>query len=414
MLHSAGKRDVTPASTPSLGAGPGRGVASSDTLELNCIALRAASNGQPVLLMAADTLYCPPNLRDVLAAEFNLPRANIFIAASHTHQAPMVDHSKPLLSPLDEEYQAAFLDSAIGLAAETLAKLDLEKSGGVMYGVTQADSSIHRRKWRIVTLDRRMRFMRVVPAPNPKGPRDEAMTVVVGLGRDGPAWVVWNYACHPVAHPEPNQISSHYVGAVRDMLREEFSYPDLPIVFLQGWSGDTRPSASAHPRRFLQVVRRILTGPVFDSMKPRAYEEWTNGLSAHVRNALARLQQLDAETNLVVESKSSPMSQILDDPIPSSDYEIQTLSMPPLMFVAVGAEVVSEYALWLRRQLPDRVCVPIGCSGEVFGYLPTSAMVTQGGYEGKEWTKPFGVGSVRNDCEANFKTALSQVLPVKK
>jgi neutral ceramidase len=53
-----------------------------------------------------------------------------------------------------------------------------------------------------------------------------------------------------------------------------------------------------------------------------------------------------------------------------------------LTLVAIGGEVVVDYALRLRRDHPDDHVWPVGYANDVFGYLPSRRILDEGGYEG--------------------------------
>ena len=53
-----------------------------------------------------------------------------------------------------------------------------------------------------------------------------------------------------------------------------------------------------------------------------------------------------------------------------------------LTFVALGGEVVVDYALRLAREYPNRQMWVAGYSNDVFGYLPSLRVLREGGYEG--------------------------------
>jgi hypothetical protein len=53
-----------------------------------------------------------------------------------------------------------------------------------------------------------------------------------------------------------------------------------------------------------------------------------------------------------------------------------------LTLVAIGGEVVVDYALRLRRDHPDDHVWPIGYANDVFGYVPSRRVLDEGGYEG--------------------------------
>ena len=61
-----------------------------------------------------------------------------------------------------------------------------------------------------------------------------------------------------------------------------------------------------------------------------------------------------------------------------------------LSLIALGGEVVVDYALRLRKELaPKRVWVA-GYSSEVFAYVPSERVLAEGGYEAEGAMKYFG------------------------
>ena len=55
---------------------------------------------------------------------------------------------------------------------------------------------------------------------------------------------------------------------------------------------------------------------------------------------------------------------------------------PDLTLVALGGEVVVDYAVRLAREFPDRRIWVAGYSNDVFGYVPSRRVLREGGYEG--------------------------------
>jgi hypothetical protein len=53
-----------------------------------------------------------------------------------------------------------------------------------------------------------------------------------------------------------------------------------------------------------------------------------------------------------------------------------------ITLVALGGEVVVDYALRLRREHPDDHVWPVGYANDVFGYVPSRRVLQEGGYEG--------------------------------
>ena len=53
-----------------------------------------------------------------------------------------------------------------------------------------------------------------------------------------------------------------------------------------------------------------------------------------------------------------------------------------LTLVALGGEVVVDYALRLAREYPKERMWVAGYSNDVFGYVPSERVLREGGYEG--------------------------------
>ncbi len=58
-----------------------------------------------------------------------------------------------------------------------------------------------------------------------------------------------------------------------------------------------------------------------------------------------------------------------------------------LTFIALGGEVVVDYALRLKRELPGAPVWVAGYSNDVLGYIPSRRVLEEGGYEGGDSMK---------------------------
>ena len=64
-----------------------------------------------------------------------------------------------------------------------------------------------------------------------------------------------------------------------------------------------------------------------------------------------------------------------------SDLALRVLSLGPLIFCFVAAEVFVETALTLRDAFPDQIVNIVGYASPLQGYLPTDEAIDRGGYE---------------------------------
>jgi hypothetical protein len=402
--------DITPATRVPLGASdrealPWAGAA--ERLEANLLALWG-EQGEPVLLVTLDLLYPGRIVRSAIERAAGLQADRVFVGASHTHGAPMTDDTKPALGRTDAAY-LEFLTDALTTAVRALLSGRDAVDVVLEAGHSLASHSINRRLRKRIVLGRHIRLDAVVNAPNPDGVTDETITTFRLLDLSGvPTAAAWNYACHPVAYPRANVVAAHFPHRVREALRSAQEKADLPILYFQGFSGNTRPSASGKIHSFRRRLRRILTGPLFDDMTPEAYSEWSSTLSAAVLQGVTSARRIESNT------LSSKRLQLPGDDFAHGLREqvsFQRVSIDEqLVLVGVSAEVVAEYADRVREQSTARYTLCVGCIDHVFGYLPTAKIMCEGGYEGGEYSTAFGLNGPNANAESHFYQALDAVL----
>jgi len=227
-----------------------------------------------MVIISLDLLYPGRILRSALESALpELRPDQIFLAATHTHQAPMTDDTKALLGAPDDKYMDMLV---LGLSRELRRLLFSEETqiGVFSTAGVSAKHSINRRFRRRVTLARRspshwrgppvrLVFNSYLMAPNPHGVTDELITVLISRSPAGRAqFVIWNYACHPVGFPDKDKVAADYPHYVRDILRTTLGVADLPVLFLQGFSGNTRPSASVSKTSGLSSWTRRVWPPM--------------------------------------------------------------------------------------------------------------------------------------------------------
>lgn len=377
------------------GGRPWGGVA--DAIEINMIALEFGDAAMPALLVGVDSLYVGRELRDTIAAATALPPERVLTFASHTHRAPMLDDSKPLLGSPDPGHLRRVLDMAEAQATRLVSKpgcpVELLAAKG------NADHSINRRLRKPLTLSFPPSFGKVVNAPNAAGPRDE--TIVTATVRDSAGralGVIWNYACHPVAGPHANVVSAHFPGVVRSIIRGAEGDPDLPVIYIQGFSGNTRPKASANATSVVRKIQRFLTGPVFEDMSPQQYGRWARGLADAAGRVRSRERALKVDG---IEARRLNLRA----------EEFYTGGGSPVTFarvsigahftiIGMNAEVVAEYAPTVREMVRGEFVCCAGCMDDSFGYLPTATILDEGGYEASGFCAEFGIGRVLRGAES--------------
>lgn len=412
LRAAASRIDITPTRPLDMASGPRAAhVRASDRvdepLEADILALRYGDAQDDVLLFVTlDLLYVGATLeRIVMEAAPSLSPAQILVAASHTHRAPVTQPGLDSLGRTDPDFLS---DLAERLTTEIVRVLSPSAAVPVTIrvGEAMAAHSINRRLRKKFFLAKKPQWNIIANAPNPAGATDETVTALELRGADGePVAYMWNYACHPVSHPDARSYSSHFPYVVRSALRSG-SGAVVPVLFLQGFSGNTRPSASSRVRSPREIVRRIVSGPLFDDMSPRAYRQWASSLSDVVRGALEAGRTVEPH-HIEARREDRSGDGFAEGSRPLSFRSVRLGA--DLAIVGMSAEPVAEYARLVRSWQLSATTMCVGCVGDVAGYVPTDQMIIDGGYESDRSRSHFGVGSYVADYETNIVASLRAV-----
>ena len=380
FLISSGSVDITPRRPVMLGGfnkrtAPFTSVASR--LEANVLIVRGASSR--VIVVSTDLLYPGETLRNQLVTNLGLEDRSeeLFLCASHTHSAPMTAPSIPLLGIADDEYV-----NYVATQITALVK-SIEHKGETSictYRVGSADHSMNRRLVRARLT--RSGFARSSGfGPNPNGDRDESVRILEFAKPNGePSAVIWNYACHPTDFPGFLQVSAEYPGIVRSRLRSQLG--DIPVLFLQGFSGDVRPPFSGRSAGIAGFARRVLVGPQFRQPLRREWEEWSNSLAESVASfarSPGRTLQIDS---LLIRRVEVPENEFAAGGSGDKSLIWHLIDCGGFRIVGINAEPVVEYRRLLEKSFSGKEpLLTVGCLDQPICYLPTDNMIPEQGYE---------------------------------
>jgi hypothetical protein len=394
----------------------------AERLEANLVVLRSDSDPEPVVIISLDLLYPGRILRSALESALpELRPDQIFLAATHTHQAPMTDDTKALLGAPDVKY----MDMLVLSLSRELRRLllsDETQIGEFSTAGVSAKHSINRRFRRRVTIGRRSRSHRWAPpvglvfnsylvAPNANGVTDELITVLISRSPAGRAqFVIWNYACHPVGFPEKDKVAADYPHYVRDILRTRLAVPGLPVLFLQGFSGNTRPSATVSRTSGLgSWTRRMMFGPGFTKMTWATYTSWSRELGELVADGCANSLPLDDAAVSSRRSLSATSSFVVGALEPAVSFHAIRFGSG-LTIVGASAELVAEFSPKIRTMAGSEQVMCVGCLDHPFGYAPTSRILMEGGYEGGDYCSMFNLGPLAENIEEEVLQGFKAVL----
>ena len=249
------RRDITPrASTPLSGYGNNERRMSTEILRrcyATAVAMRDA-DGKPILLMSLDTQGMYAGLRQLttlLSAQLGIPKEQIICSATHTHAAPDVQSSMPVI---DSYLNEIFLPQTV--AAAKAAFIDLQTAQLSIGSIETEGLNFVRHYTYTDEAGNAQYFGDSFGTSTQEGDvrpvRDPDTTLyVMKIQREGRKDIIFtNWRAHPHFESRVNttNVSSDYVGAVREYLEMSI---DCEFVFYQGAAGNINPLSSILAKR---------------------------------------------------------------------------------------------------------------------------------------------------------------------
>lgn len=353
------------------------------------------AQGRRVAVISLDLVGISPDVVDpltkALADQYKLPRAHVAIFCSHTHSGPVVGKNLRTLhfDLLDQaqqdrvdEYAAELqgkIVSVVGRAIDALAPCNLA------YGTGTASFAANRRN----NPEAEVPGLRA--AGKLVGPNDPDVPVLRITDSSGDLKaVLFGYACHATVLSEYDW-SSDYPGFAQSEL--EKAHPGCVALFFAGCGADQNPL----PRRKVELAKdygQQLAAAV-EHVLARPLQPLSPKLAVAFAAIPLELSKVPSRDEIVEDAESSDKyvaararyyQQLLAEgkQIPSTyPYPIQVWRLGgELVLVALGGEVVVDYALRLKTDHGAARTWVAGYSNDVMAYIPSRRVLTEGGYEG--------------------------------
>jgi hypothetical protein len=377
----------------------------ADPLEANVLEIEG--DHQRAIIVSTDLLYPGQTLRSLLLSSLAVREEELFLSASHTHYAPMTAPRMPLLGPIDDQY--------VELVAERISSLikSLEKRRQGCTGTYHEGSLNH-------SMNRRLAHLRLTSSgfsravgmgPNVTGERDERARLLKFVDPSGrPLAIMWNYACHPSDFFDSLRVSAAFPGQVRKRLRAELGA--IPVLFLQGFSGDVRPPFRGLSPDIRSLAKRVLRGPQFKNAPSRKeWEGWSGSLADRVA-AIARSSAAPLQLREPISKRIEvPEKAYVVDGDGSKSLCWHLIDCGAFRIAGINAEPVVRYRRLLQDALEGAPLLTAGCLDQTHCYLPVDEMLEQRGYEVEGFRRIFGFpGRFRAHLELPILEALSEAV----
>jgi len=400
-------------------------------LEANLLLFRPQNEGAWHALICMD--YClarePDNLeafREAWAGELGTSEKNVWIALSHTHASVAIGPSQVNLP--GGEWIPPYREQIRERVGAALRELSSRPFRGELTWESGHCTLAKNRDYRVPGENR------FACGYNPGAPADTTLLVGRLCDEAGSVRAVMvNYACHPTTLAWQNTlISPDYVGALRETVRAR--YPELPVCFLQGASGELAPRrqytgelaiADANGRCVGYAALSVLEGMlppwsglrwagVVESGAPLGiWESVAHQPPGEIRSGrfsvtipfkpAAPLEELEArlarcEDRALQERLRRQIIRIRHQGESRSvDADIWWWTLGNTLWVAQGSECYSEFQTELRAAFPEWTVIVVTLANAIsLTYFYPEAMAEADAYE--VWVSALGA-----DCLSRLK-----------
>jgi neutral ceramidase len=397
-----GRADITPAEPIRLAGYASRNKPSEgieQKLHVKALALQDATKAV-TLILTADTIGTPRWFNDELAGrveqELKIPRERFLFACSHSHSTPVIHGCLTDMYGLEgkeaqvvEAYTKHFLEQAMAAARAAVKSLAPAK---LSHGRGTAGFAVNRRQFG----PKGVGF-----GINPTGALDNEVPVLRVDRADGSLEaVLLGYACHCTTPGADYQVCGDWAGYAQEYL--ELTYPTATAMVIIGCGADANPNPRTghlfcrqHGLAMAGSVARVLNDPMrtvggtisgafdrvdlpLDKLPPKEEFEKkaTNATPATARFGKRFVEMLNRG----------------EKPITSYACPVQVLRFgKEFTLVAIGGEVVVDYSFRLKRELPEEKLWVSGYCNDVFAYVPSMRILTEGGYEAESNLIYYGI-----------------------
>lgn len=354
-------------------------------------------DGQRAVLVSTDLVGIPQRISDHIKAslqeKFNLTKAQVLLNSSHTHSGPVLEDALTDIYPLDDLQRATIAKYSRWLEVQIV-----DLVGRAIGDLKPASLSSGNGVTRFQVNRRNNDAGQITQLSELKGPSDYAVPVIKVLDAQGKIKAIaFAYACHPTTL-DGYQWSGDYVSFAQEEV--EKAYPDATALFFQGAGADQNPLprrsvalARQYGRELSAAVQRVIEEDMrpLDAKLTTAYEEidlaLADGPTDEKLNEMASSSvvyyQRWAKRMLAKKGKGEPFAK-------SSPYPIQVWKVGNQPIVALGGELLVEYAIKIKQLYGEGTFV-FGYSNFVMGYIPSATVLKEGGYEGETSQMVYGL-----------------------
>jgi len=355
-------------------------------------------NGKKSIFVTTDLIGLSRDISNTicekLRQDHQLERSQIILTSSHTHSGPVINSNLTLIYPEFDQQQLKLIDvyrefliksivSCVDHAFDLLMPAKLYSGSGI------SRFAVNRRN---NTPDE------VLYASDLKGPSDYTVPVISVHTINGDLMtVLFGYACHCTTLSN-NKWNGDYAGFAQIEL--EKMYPGCTAMFYASCAGDQNPEprglvilAEQYGTELAASVTKVLKGEMnqLESDLKTNYKEIE--LELDEPYTLDELKEIEADAPEWQQRWAShylnkiEKGEELITSYPS--YPVQTWQIGNTTLIALGGEVVVDYAIRLKKTWGHDLFIA-AYANDVMAYIPSERVLEEGGYEGNTSMRAYG------------------------
>jgi len=381
--------DITPSRQLHLaGIDPER-ISTGVESKLEANILLCVDSTKTLILLGLDTLFSSEVFEYSLRRKIEFIDSEVVIStvATHTHYAPSLDPTKPMLGEFDQLYFDEIVNRIATAILEVYEKV--KDVVAIKAGSRICRQNIYRRKFAFSRRAKSMYYRKVVKVlPNPKVPVFSEFQIYEFYSESTLEFVFWSWPCHAINMSNPNVVSSDFVGVVRDSIRQKYGISNLAVVYFPGFAGDLKAKVTKFNCSAMGRLNTPFINFKFDQ-SPVKYRYFCNSLIEALNKIEVRMVDMADNDGLAFLAVDLPSDKI-GTTAKGFEFKMQKLHLGPIKLYLIGAEVCSAYYSILDTYSSSNTLFS-GYAGQVFGYLASDKQIKEGGYEVDGYLVPFGL-----------------------
>jgi neutral ceramidase len=344
--------------------------------------------GHRGVIVTSDLLGFPAAVAEPICERIQkqtgLQRDQILINSSHTHAGPVLSLKIPGADAPGEafrtvEYTRKLQDKVVEVVLQASKRLEAAQ---LSWGSGVIDFAMSRREFTpdgiILGVNARGLADRSVPVLRIAGADNKLLAVLFGAATHGTTLTGTNY-----------ELCGDYAGFAQALVQER--YPTAQAMFMLGCAGDSNPYprgtmelTKKHGKSLSDEVCRVLDGKLRKIAGPLRLAFGRVDLPLEVPSR-EELQKIATAKRNAKSSGAQEMLAMLDRGEKLADHYTCPVTVwqfgKDLTLVGLSGEVVVDYVPLLEKALgPNQLWLAAYCN-DVFGYLPSTSVLSEGGYE---------------------------------